>query len=55
MASPDTMMAGNYAKNIELKIFTMPELWSDVAEKQTAIKTIYSFISSKILYYFYEN
>lgn len=54
---PDTMMAGVYAKKYWKSkiVYDAHELWSDVAEKQkTWIKTIYSFISSKILYYLYE-
>ncbi|MDD4439889.1 MAG: glycosyltransferase [Tissierellia bacterium] len=54
---PDTIMAGIYAKkyyNSKI-VYDAHELWSDVAEKQkTVIKTMYSFISSNILYWFYE-
>lgn len=54
---PDTMMAGIYAKKYWKSkiVYDAHELWSDVFEKKsTIIKTIYAFISTKILYYIYE-
>lgn len=54
---PDTMMAGIYAKKYwgSKIIYDSHELWSDIFEKKsTTVKTIYAFISTKILYYIYE-